>query len=202
MEEKVFRKQPYSALFILSLSFASPFVFGLVFLLLLFWIERIFGTVSYRAAIASGSFSLSVTIYYLIRIWSFGLTKIIVTEQSLIIRTLLKRYQFNWGEIKEFGRSLRPITTEGVSCDTWDYYIKTGQNKNKIFISNSQVNDATNLCYLVFKYALNARFVTMLRYQLGLKYEIHEWPKSEIQETIGGDVSKSDRGKPGDTSCN
>jgi hypothetical protein len=185
MKKEVFKKQPYSGFFIFAFFLASPFVFGLFFLLTLGLCQRIFGTVSFTSAIMSALISSALVICYLIKILSLGLTKITITEQKITIKSLFKHYQLNWAEIREFGRILRPIKTQETLSHSWDYYLKFSQDEKKIFISNSQVKNATRLCHLIFKYAFNAKFVTMLRHQLGSVYEIQEW-ENETEQGVKG----------------
>jgi hypothetical protein len=88
-------------------------------------------------------------------------TKIILDDNGLTVNRLFKKYNFRWDEISEFGKSRYLFRSPNKSM-TWFYYIKSSSTGGeRIFLGSLELNNITTLCDVIFKKAVNAKFVIL-----------------------------------------
>lgn len=89
-------------------------------------------------------------------------TRIILDEEGLsIINIPLKKYNFHWNEILEFGKSRFLFRCPSKDLE-WIYYIKSSKTgERKIILGGRVLKDINKLCDFIFKNATNAKFVIL-----------------------------------------
>ena len=113
------------------------------------------------------------SLYVLIKIWGNGFKTTYITETGLIIKSPLKRIDYSWSDITEFGRILQDSHYQIMVDHYFKYYIKVGNNKSRIFLTNSVVKNSDEFCHYLFKYAKKAAFRTWKSKIIG--YNESEW---------------------------
>jgi len=126
------------------------------------------------------------------------LTKIILSPDKIVIRSIFINKMINWYEIIEVFRKERFMTvkSEPYSVENyivWDYLIKV-RNK-KIYLSNSCVSGSSELCEYIFKYANQAKFITQARGLFFFNIKMLPWHKGAFSYETGKYIPRAQRNK-------